>query len=232
VLPDESLRTAYDQHIDWTNRRRGLSKAGGSAESSEHSLLQWLRESVGWVDQQLLAAVPEKPFFRSEATVTERSRSGSAEGQNALLTSIDSLVARVYDAARSSVEEQWSQAAKSGTRQQDELLRTWKRRIEYFSRSVTRESGTGEEKAVQRRPVRVAETPSASVQPQKTWVEFQLVDDTGEPVPNAAYKVKLPDGSQKTGTLNAQGKVRFESIDPGQCQISFPDIHGSELKSA
>ena len=67
---------------------------------------------------------------------------------------------------------------------------------------------------------------------QKTWVEVELVDENNKPVPNRAYRVKLPDGSVMTGNLDDQGKVRFDSIIPGTCQIEFPDIHLKEWQPA
>ena len=90
------------------------------------------------------------------------------------------------------------------------------------------------------RPAQVDQMAQASpnqqmVQPcedQKTWVEVQLVDDDGAPVPDRAYRVQLPDGSLMTGTLDSEGKVRFDSIIPGTCQIEFPDIHSREWKPA
>ena len=67
---------------------------------------------------------------------------------------------------------------------------------------------------------------------EKTWVEVQLVDEDGAPVPNRAYRVLLPDGSLMTGTLDAEGKVRFDAIIPGTCQVEFPDIHAKEWQPA
>lgn len=66
--------------------------------------------------------------------------------------------------------------------------------------------------------------------PVKTWIAVQLIDDRGDPVPNAAYKVTLPDGSIMTGSLDNQGSIRFDEIDPGDCLISFPEIHAKEWK--
>jgi hypothetical protein len=68
--------------------------------------------------------------------------------------------------------------------------------------------------------------------PVKTWVAVQLIDDRGDPVPNVPYKVTLPDGSVMTGSLDDQGAVRFDEIDPGECQVSFPEIHSKEWKPA
>ena len=63
---------------------------------------------------------------------------------------------------------------------------------------------------------------------EKTWVDVKLVDEEGEPVSGARYKLKLTDGSTREGTLDASGRVRVSNIDPGTCQIWFPDYDGSE----
>jgi type VI secretion system secreted protein VgrG len=57
-----------------------------------------------------------------------------------------------------------------------------------------------------------------------------LIDEVGNPVPDAVYKVTLPDGSVETGTLDEKGFVRFDGIDPGQGQITFPEIDAKEWK--
>lgn len=56
------------------------------------------------------------------------------------------------------------------------------------------------------------------------WVAIELIDNTGRPIPNQAYRIVLPDGSTTEGTLNSEGKARVEGIDPGQCQVSFPGL--------
>src|SRR5579872_801563 len=59
---------------------------------------------------------------------------------------------------------------------------------------------------------------------KKHWVEIQLVDEAGQPVPGQAYEIKLPDGSYDTGTTDEKGLARVENIDPGSVDISFPDL--------
>lgn len=68
----------------------------------------------------------------------------------------------------------------------------------------------------------------ATVPCVRSWVEFQLFDDKGKPVPKAKYKVKIPDGSILDGTLNEEGVVRVDNIDPGQCQITFTEFEGEQ----
>ena len=61
-----------------------------------------------------------------------------------------------------------------------------------------------------------------------TWIEVVLLDQDGVVVPGEKYHIQLPDGSQMDGTLDDQGKVRFDSIVPGQAIITFPEIDGRE----
>ncbi len=60
----------------------------------------------------------------------------------------------------------------------------------------------------------------------KTWIEIRLIDDEGNPVPNEKYRLVLPDGSTAEGSLDANGWARRDDIDPGSCQVSFPNIDG------
>ncbi|MBS1874975.1 MAG: hypothetical protein JSU00_17285 [Acidobacteria bacterium] len=60
------------------------------------------------------------------------------------------------------------------------------------------------------------------------WIEFQLVDQDNQPVPGEPYKVLLPDQSTRTGTLDNDGKARFEGILPGQATICFTGLDKQE----
>lgn len=57
-----------------------------------------------------------------------------------------------------------------------------------------------------------------------SWIEIELVDEEGAPVPGEKYEITLPDGSVKTGTLGAIGFARVERIDPGNCKVTFPNL--------
>lgn len=59
---------------------------------------------------------------------------------------------------------------------------------------------------------------------EKHWIEIELVDEDGEPVPGERYEVELPDGSVAGGSLDQNGKARIEGFDPGQCKVTFPDL--------
>jgi hypothetical protein len=62
----------------------------------------------------------------------------------------------------------------------------------------------------------------------KTWIEIELIDDKGKPVVGERYRIVLPDGSQEEDSLDGHGRARINDLDPGECQISFPDIDGRE----
>lgn len=68
---------------------------------------------------------------------------------------------------------------------------------------------------------------------KKSWIEVVLVDEADKPVPGEAYKVTLPDGKTVAeGTLDQNGFVRVDGIDPGTCQITFPKLDGDAWKRA
>jgi type VI secretion system secreted protein VgrG len=59
---------------------------------------------------------------------------------------------------------------------------------------------------------------------KKTWIEIELIDDDGNPVPGAKYEITLPDGRIYPGTLDNKGCARVDGIDPGTCQVTFPEL--------
>lgn len=62
----------------------------------------------------------------------------------------------------------------------------------------------------------------------KDFIEIELVDDQGNPCPNERYELKLPDGSIRSGRLDANGRARMDGIEPGTAQVRYPDIPGSQ----
>ena len=59
---------------------------------------------------------------------------------------------------------------------------------------------------------------------KKSWVKIKLVDEAGKPVPGVRYRVTTPGGRVASGSLNKEGKAEVKGIDPGNCQITFPDL--------
>jgi hypothetical protein len=63
-----------------------------------------------------------------------------------------------------------------------------------------------------------------------TWLAIELKDEQGKPVPHARYVVTLPDGGTREGTLNKNGYARVDGVNPGQCQVSFPELDGQSWR--
>lgn len=64
------------------------------------------------------------------------------------------------------------------------------------------------------------------------WIEIQLLDEASKPIANQAYRIKLPDGSIRSGKLDKQGLARVDDIPGGMCEVSFTEIDGREWKAA
>jgi len=64
--------------------------------------------------------------------------------------------------------------------------------------------------------------------PNKTktsWIKIKLVDEAGNPVPGEAYKIKtLSDGRTYSGTLDEKGEKELKGIEPGNCEVTFPNL--------
>ncbi len=60
---------------------------------------------------------------------------------------------------------------------------------------------------------------------EKSWIEIELVDEEGNPVPGERYEITLPDGKTVArGTLDENGFARVDGIAPGECKITFPRL--------
>ncbi len=69
--------------------------------------------------------------------------------------------------------------------------------------------------------------PPPPEQPRKkpSWIEIELVDEVGQPVPYEYYEIIGPDGKTiRQGTLDENGLAHEPLSDPGTCQISFPRL--------
>jgi hypothetical protein len=59
---------------------------------------------------------------------------------------------------------------------------------------------------------------------QSTWIQIQLIGEDDKPIPSAKYRVELPDGSIREGTLDQEGIAGFDGLSPGDCKVSFPEL--------
>lgn len=71
-----------------------------------------------------------------------------------------------------------------------------------------------------------AQTAAAEEEGQeKTWIEIELVDENDQPIAGERYEMTLPDGTTvATGTTGPDGVAKVRWIDPGNCQITFPNL--------
>jgi hypothetical protein len=69
----------------------------------------------------------------------------------------------------------------------------------------------------------IARIPLASALLPKTWIEIELTDMEGNPMPGERYWIQLPDGRVREGSLDRHGRAYFGDLDPGQCEIRWPD---------
>lgn len=56
------------------------------------------------------------------------------------------------------------------------------------------------------------------------WIEIELLDEEGNPVPGEKYEIDLPDGTLAKGSLDGDGFARVDGVLPGNCQVSFPEL--------
>jgi len=65
-----------------------------------------------------------------------------------------------------------------------------------------------------------------------SWIEIELVDKEDEPVPSEKYLIHLPDGTKKESMLDSEGRARVDGIDPGTCNVSFPDRDAKDWRKS
>lgn len=77
------------------------------------------------------------------------------------------------------------------------------------------------------RPRRSAATNAPTHEPdpeKKHWIEIELIGEDGQPIAGEPYRIVLPDGTTiADGTLDNHGRARVDGIDPGTCQVTFPN---------
>lgn len=54
------------------------------------------------------------------------------------------------------------------------------------------------------------------------FVELELVDEEGLPVPDEPFEARLGSGEVRTGTLDAQGRARIEGLCGAEVHVTFP----------
>ena len=55
----------------------------------------------------------------------------------------------------------------------------------------------------------------------KDDLEIQLKDDQGNPIGNKKYKIFLPSGEVREGTLDGSGYAKVTGVPPGRVKVAF-----------
>ena len=66
--------------------------------------------------------------------------------------------------------------------------------------------------------------PTVISEKKKSWIAIKLVEEDGICVPGEEYRITLPDGTKVEGDLDEKGFARINGIDPGTCQVTFPEL--------
>jgi hypothetical protein len=91
---------------------------------------------------------------------------------------------------------------------------------------------TGKYGSVPVKPYKPPQTPAEKAT-KTSWIEIKLVDEQNNPVPGEPYSITLSDGETVAeGTLDEKGFARIDGIEPGTCQITFPQRDTAAWKKA
>jgi hypothetical protein len=58
---------------------------------------------------------------------------------------------------------------------------------------------------------------------EQAWVDIKITYEDGSPF-TGNYVIELPGGRRTEGSPDGDGLVRLRGIDPGTCQLSFPEL--------
>jgi len=61
------------------------------------------------------------------------------------------------------------------------------------------------------------------VAPMKDWIEIELKDEVIKKIPSEKFKVMLPGGKVRKGSIDSQGKSKIGGIKPGKIHVLFPE---------
>lgn len=92
-------------------------------------------------------------------------------------------------------------------------------------KAVQMATQAGKYGAVKLKPHKPGEAGEEGEEKPTAWIEIRMTDMDDRPVTGRVYRIVLPDGETAAeGTLDDKGTARVEGIDPGSCQVTFPDL--------
>ena len=68
------------------------------------------------------------------------------------------------------------------------------------------------------------EQPEEPVPVELSWVEIEMIDEEGQPMPNELYEITYPDGKTRRAKLNEQGIAHIGLREPMDVQVTFPHL--------
>ena len=71
----------------------------------------------------------------------------------------------------------------------------------------------------------------ASREEASAWIEIELCDEDGHPVPDQPYGLVTPDGRTRQGRSDKNGFAREEELPPGTCSISLLELDARDVLS-
>lgn len=71
---------------------------------------------------------------------------------------------------------------------------------------------------------------TAAVEPAHHWIQIEVVDDEGLPVPNVLVEIKKPDGRLTTQRTSSEGVLYLADLDPGQCEIRLLELDATSWR--
>ena len=229
TLPDPGLRAIYDRQVGFLKEAYGFMMSFSIVDPVR--VLHEVQRQIGWVHCHLQATLTGS-YKTAVGSILDELNLLQAQpldgDKGKLLSHIQTLSERYYRAATGSIQENLAEAGKAG--KQEELILRWRARMLACAAGAAAgavEAPVEAPPAPQRKPPKDSESSGTQV---KTWIAIRVLDEDGNPVCDVPYSVTLPDGSIMTGALDDQGFARFDDIDPGQCQVSFPEIHAKEWK--
>lgn len=67
---------------------------------------------------------------------------------------------------------------------------------------------------------------AAGEPPDPHFIEVELFDEAGDPVPGERFSVLLPSGKEVHGVTGRDGRARLLCGQPGTCRVRFVDLDG------
>lgn len=68
------------------------------------------------------------------------------------------------------------------------------------------------------------DAPAATEDEPKAWIEIELQDSDGKPIAGEACRVTITNGKVIEQATDKFGVVRIDGIDPGKCDVTFPQL--------